>query len=80
MKLGTIDLSPYEYLLVYKRKDNETINTLTLGESALRVNYPKMKRDKNVEFIGIYKNMSTEDLLDVMCKKDYFAWPDDEEY
>lgn len=68
MKLGRVDLAPLEYLLVYKRKDEDTINTWTLGESALKVNFAQMKKDSNVELIGIYKKLSADDILEIMCR------------
>lgn len=67
MKLGKVDLAPLEYLLVYRIKDEGTINTWTLGESALKVNFAQMKKDSNVEFVGIYKKLNTDDMLDIMC-------------
>lgn len=67
MKLGTIDLAPnYEYLIVYKDKRDNTINTWTLNESAFKINYKQMKESGNVEFIGIYKKLSDKQLLDML--------------
>ena len=69
MNLGHLDLDPRcDYLLVYKDKRDNTINTWTLGESALRVNYKQMKESGNVEFLGIYKKLNDSELLDVMTR------------
>lgn len=66
MKIGNIDLQPLTYLLVYKDLRDGTINTWTLEERALKVNYPQMKKD--VEFLGIYKKLSDTELLDIMTR------------
>lgn len=68
---GTIDLSPFEYLLVYKdNRDNPpTINTWTLPEGSFQMNYKQMKKSEQkgeIEFVSIYKKMSDKELLDVM--------------
>ena len=69
MNLGQLDLDPrWDYLIVYKDKRDNTINTWTLGESALRVNYKQMKESGNVEFLGIYKKLNDSELLDVMTR------------
>lgn len=69
MKIGTLDLDPrYEYIIVYRDKRYNTINTWTLGESALRINYRQMKANGNVEFLGIYKKLSDSQLLDIMTR------------
>lgn len=69
MNLGQLDLDPrWDYLLVYKDKRDNTINTWTLGESALRVNYKQMKESGNIEFLGIYKKLNDSELLDVMTR------------
>lgn len=44
MDIGRLDLDPrFEYMVVYKDKRDNTVNTWTLGESALRINYKQMK-------------------------------------
>ena len=69
MEIGTLDLDPrWEYLLVYKDKRDNTVNTWTLGESALRINYKQMKESGDVEFLGIYKKLSDSELLDIMTR------------
>lgn len=69
MKIGTLDLDPrYEYLIVYRDKRDNTINTWTLDESALQINYRQMKAGGNVEFLGIYKKLNDSQLLDVMTQ------------
>ena len=71
--LGTIDLSPFEYLLVYKdNRDNPpTLNTWTLPEGSFQLNYKSMRKSElkgNIEFVGVYKKMSDKDLLDAMIE------------
>lgn len=69
MKIGTLDLDPrYEYIIVYRDKRDSTINTWTLNELALRINYRQMKASGNVEFLGIYKKLNDSQLLDVMMR------------
>ena len=69
MKIGTLDLDPrYEYIIVYRDKRDSTINTWTLNESALRINYRQMKESGNVEFLGIYKKLNDSQLLDIMTR------------
>ncbi len=69
MKIGTLDLDPrYEYIIVYRDKRDSTINTWTLNESALQINYRQMKAGGNVEFLGIYMKLNDSQLLDVMTQ------------
>lgn len=69
MKIGTLDLDPrYEYIIVYRDKRDSTINTWTLNESALQINYRQMKVSGNVEFLGIYKKLNDSQLLDIMMR------------
>ena len=69
MKIGTLDLDPrYEYIIVYRDKIDSTINTWTLNETALQINYRQMKAGGNVEFLGIYKKLNDSQLLDVMTQ------------
>ena len=62
MKLGSIDLSPFEYLIIYKK--GEELNTWTLPEGSFQMNYKQMKKDKDIEIISVYKKLSTEEILD----------------
>lgn len=69
MKLGRLDLDPrFEYMVIYKDKRDNTVNTWTLGEGALRVNYKQMKKSGNVEFLGIYQKLTDSQLLDMMAR------------
>ena len=68
MKIGQLDLSPFEYLIIYKDKRDDTINTWTLPEGSFQHNYAQMKKSGNVEFIGIYKQLSDSDLIDVLIR------------
>lgn len=70
MKLGKIDLDPKpEYMLVYKDKRDDTINTWTLDESAMVVNYKQMKQSGNVEFLGIYQKVNDNQILDILVRQ-----------
>lgn len=69
MDIGRLDLDPrFEYMIVYKDKRDNTINTWTLGESALKVNYKQMKEGGSVEFLGIYQKLNDSQLLDIMTR------------
>lgn len=69
MKIGTLDLDTrYEYIIVYRDKRDSTINTWTLNESVLQINYRQMKASGNVEFLGIYKKLNDSQLLDIMTR------------
>lgn len=62
MKLGTVDLSPFEYLIVYKQ-DGE-LNTWTLPEGSFQMNYKQIKKDKTVEIVSVYKRLNSEEIID----------------
>lgn len=66
MTTGTVDCQPLDFLIMYKRKDEDTINTWTIGLGALQVNYKQMKQDKNVEIVGVYKKLNVDEILDVI--------------
>lgn len=69
MDIGRLDLDPrFEYIVVYKDKRDNTVNTWTLGESALRINYKQMKDSGDVEFLGIYQKLTDSQLLDIMTR------------
>lgn len=69
IKLGRLDLDPrFEYIVVYKDKRDNTVNTWTLDEGALRVNYKQMKESGNVEFLGIYQKLTDSQLLDIITR------------
>lgn len=66
MNLGCIDLDTnFEYLIVYKHKSDNTINTWTLG-SAFKLNYKQMLKDDNVEILGVYKKLTESQLEDII--------------
>ena len=65
MTIGQLDLDTrFEYLIIYKDKRNNTINTWTLG-IAFKNNYKQMLKDSNVEILGVYKKL-TDNQLDVI--------------
>lgn len=66
MKLGSLDLDTrFEYLIVYKDKRNETINTWTLG-IAFKNNYKSMINTDYVEILGVYKKLTDSQLEDII--------------
>lgn len=70
MKLGIIDLDPRcEYILVYENKSDNTINTWTLNESAMVINYNQMKQREDIKFLGIYQKISNNQLLDILTRR-----------
>lgn len=69
MEIGRLDLDPRcTYLLVYKDIRDNTVNTWTLQELALRINYRQMLDSGHVEFLGIYKKLTDSELLDIMTR------------
>ena len=68
MKLGSLDLDTrFEYLIIYKDKRDETINTWTLG-CAFQLNYRQMLQSDYVEILGVYKKMTDNQLEDIISK------------
>ena len=66
MKLGSLDLDTrFEYLVIYKDKRDNTINTWTLGV-AFKINYKEMMNDNNVEILGVYKKLSDSQLENIV--------------
>lgn len=66
MKLGTLDLDTrFEYLIVYKDRRDETINTWTLG-TAFRINYKSMLKTDYIEILGVYKKLTDSQLEDII--------------
>ena len=69
MKLGTLDLDTrFEYLIIYKDKRDNTINTWTLG-AAFKMNYKSMMKDDSIEILGVYKKL-TDEQLKMLLKED----------
>ena len=50
-------------------RSDDTINTWTLGESAMAVNYKQMKQSGNVEFLGIYQKVNDNQILDILVRQ-----------
>ena len=68
MELGTLDLDTrFEYLIIYRNKNDNTINTWTLG-FAFKSNYKSMLETDYVEILGVYKKMSDKQLKDIVSK------------
>lgn len=62
MDLGSLDLDTrFEYLIIYKDKRYNTINTWILG-CAFELNYRQMIKDDNVEILGVYKKLTNNQL------------------
>lgn len=69
MEIGKLDLDPRcNYMIVYRDKRDDTVNTWTLNELALQVNYRQMKASGNVEFLGIYQRLTDAAVLDIMTR------------
>lgn len=69
MNLGNMDLDTwFEYMIVYKDERDNTINTSTMNESALRMNYKQMKESGDVIFLGIYQKLNDSQLSDIITK------------
>ncbi len=68
MELGTLDLDTrFGYLIIYKHKRNNTINTWTLG-FGFRSNYKAMVEDNDVEILGVYKQLTDSQIEDIISK------------
>ena len=68
MKIGSLDLDTrFEYLIIYKDKRNDTINTWTLG-CAFKLNYRQMLQSDYVEILGVYKKMTDNQLKEIANK------------
>lgn len=68
MKIGSLDLDTrFEYLIIYKDKRNDTINTWTLG-CAFELNYRQMLQGDYVEILGVYKKMTDYQLNEIASK------------
>lgn len=66
MELGTLDLDTrFEYLIIYKHKKENTINTWTLG-IGFKNNYKSMMEDDNVEILGVYKKLADNELKNIV--------------
>lgn len=68
MKIGYLDLdTQYEYLIIYKDKRNDTINTWTLS-FAFGLNYRQMMKDDSVEILGVYKKLTDSQLQNIIAE------------
>ena len=68
MKLGTLDLDTrFEYLIIYRDKNDNTVNTWTLG-IAFENNYKSMLRTDHIEILGVYKKLTDSQLEDIISK------------
>lgn len=65
MNVGSLDLDTrFEYLIIYKDKRDNTINTWTLGV-AFKNNYKSMTETDYVEILGVYKKLTDSQLKDI---------------
>ena len=63
MKIGSLDLDTrFEYLIIYKDKRYDTINTWTLG-CAFKLNYKQMLESDYVEILGVYKKLTDNQFI-----------------
>lgn len=68
MKIGSLDLDTrFEYLIIYRNKNDNTINTWTLG-IAFKSNYKSMLETDYVEILGVYKKLTDSQLEDIINK------------
>jgi len=66
MNIGTLDFDTrFEYLIIYRRKSDNTINTWTLGTS-FRINYMSMMKDDNTEILGVYKKLTDSQIEEIV--------------
>lgn len=66
MNIGTLDFDTrFEYLIIYKHKNDDTINTWTLG-IGFKNNYKSMMNDNNVEILGVYKKLTDNQIEDII--------------
>ena len=66
MNIGSLDLDTrFEYLIIYKDKRYNAINTWTLG-IGFKNNYKSMIKDDNIEILGVYKKLTDIQLEDIM--------------
>ena len=66
MQIGSLDLDTrFEYLIIYKDKIDNTINTWTLG-IAFKSNYKSMINSDHVEILGVYKKLTDSQLEDII--------------
>ena len=62
MNIGSLDLDTrFEYLIVYKDKRDNTVNTWTLG-MAFESNYKSMTSNDYIEILGVYKKLTDNEL------------------
>ena len=67
--LGSIDLSDFEYLIIYSYPDAPNVtHTWTLPEGSFQMNYKEMVK-KGCIIHNVYHRMSEKDLLDAMLRE-----------
>lgn len=67
MKIGSLDLDTrFEYLVVYRDKRDDTVNTWTLG-MAFKSNYKSMTSHDYIEILGVYKKLTDNELNSIVC-------------
>ena len=65
IEIGSLDLDTrFEYLIVYKDKRYDTINTWTLG-CAFELNYKEMLQSDYVEILGVYQKLTDSQLKNI---------------
>lgn len=66
MNIGTLDFdTSFEYLVVFRRKSDNTINTWTLG-SGFKNNYKAIANDTNVEILGVYIKLTDNQVEEII--------------
>lgn len=68
MTVGNLDLDTrFGVLIIYKRKSDNTINTLTTG-IAFKAEYKAMMNDDDVEILGVYKQLTESQIRDIISQ------------
>lgn len=58
MNVGNFDFDARcDYIIIYKNKKDNSINTWTVGNCAFKRNYKQMIKDDSVEILGVYKKV-----------------------
>ena len=58
MVLGDIDLDPrFEYIIIYRNKKYNTLNTWSLPVGSFELNYKMMQENPDEEIVGVYKKI-----------------------
>lgn len=69
MEIGNLDLDVrFDYLIIYKDKKRNLLNTWTLDVFAFEFNYKQMIKCDNVEILGVYRKLKDNQLNKIINK------------